>query len=101
MSALRIRAASPDDIDALSAIEAAVFATDRISRRSFRALIARPTAATLVAEADGAVAGYAMILFRAGTGMARLYSLAVAPERAGRGLGKKLLAGGRGRGEAP
>ena len=92
MSAVRIRAASPDDIDALSAIEAAVFTTDRISRRSFRALVARPTAATLVADADGAVAGYAMILFRAGTGMARLYSLAVAPERGGRGLGKQLLA---------
>ncbi len=92
MSALRIRAASADDIDALSAIEAAVFSTDRISRRSFRALIARPTAATLVAEIDGAVAGYVMILFRAGTGMARLYSLAVTPERGGRGIGKKLLA---------
>ena len=88
MSALRIRPASPDDIDALSAIEAAVFATDRISRRSFRALIARPTAATLVAEPDGGVAGYAMILFRAGTGMARLYSLAVAPEHADRGLAR-------------
>ncbi len=92
MSALRIRAASPEDIDELSAIEAAAFATDRISRRSFRALIARPTASTLVAEMDGAVAGYAMILFRAGTGMARLYSLAVAPGHAGRGLGRKLLA---------
>lgn len=91
MSAPRIRPASSDDIDALSAIEAAVFATDRISRRSFRALIARPTAATLVAEIGGTVAGYVMILFRAGTGMARLYSLAVAPEHAGRGLGKRLL----------
>lgn len=91
MSALRIRAATPHDIDALSAIEAAVFTTDRISRRSFRALIARPTASTLVAELDGAVVGYAMILFRAGTGMARLYSLAVAPERGGQGLGSKLL----------
>ncbi|HET7411556.1 MAG TPA: peptidase C39 family protein [Pararhizobium sp.] len=91
MSALRIRAASLDDIDALSAIEAVAFATDRISRRSFRALIVRPTAATLVAEMDGSVAGYAMILFRAGTGMARLYSLAVAPERTGAGLGRKLL----------
>ena len=92
MSAPRIRAATPDDIDALSAIEEAVFATDRISRRSFRALIARPTAATLVAEDDGEVAGYAMILFRRGTGMARLYSLAVSPGRTGAGLGRRLLA---------
>jgi ribosomal-protein-alanine acetyltransferase len=91
MSALRIRAATLNDIDALFALETAVFETDRISRRSFRALITRPTATTLVAETDGAIAGYAMILFRAGTGMARLYSIAVAPERAGAGLGRKLL----------
>ena len=32
-----------------------------------------------------------MILFRAGTGMARLYSLAVHPEMAGKGIGRKLL----------
>ncbi|MGN6551105.1 MAG: peptidase C39 family protein [Pararhizobium sp.] len=91
MSALRIRPATPDDIDALFAIETAVFPTDRISRRSFRSLIARPTAATLVAEDDDGVAGYAMILFRAGTGMARLYSIAVASGRAGAGIGRKLL----------
>ncbi len=92
MSATRIRPASPADIDALDLIEKAVFSTDRISRRSFRALIARPTAETLVAEIDGALSGYAMILFRTGTGMARLYSLAVHPDFTGRGLGKALLA---------
>lgn len=91
MSALRIRAATINDIDALFALETAVFETDRISKRSFRTLIARPTAATLVAEVGGSVGGYAMILFRAGTGMARLYSIAVAPERSGAGLGRKLL----------
>ncbi|QIS94627.1 hypothetical protein FQ775_23775 [Nitratireductor mangrovi] len=34
-----IRQAEPRDIDALVAIENAVFSTDRISRRSFRQLI--------------------------------------------------------------
>lgn len=91
MSALRIRAATVNDIDALFSLETAVFETDRISKRSFRTLIARPTATTLVAEVDGAIGGYAMILFRAGTGMARLYSIAVAQERSGAGLGRKLL----------
>jgi Acetyltransferases len=91
MSAARIRPATLADIDALERIETAVFPGDRISRRSFRTLIARPTAATLVAEIDGVVEGYAMILFRAGTGMARLYSLAVAPGHAGKGLGHALL----------
>ena len=92
MSAPRIRPAVISDIDALDAIEKAVFPTDRISRRSFRTLIDRPTAETLVVEADGEVRGYAMILFRAGAALARLYSLAVVPGHAGKGLGKALLA---------
>lgn len=91
MSALRIRHATPSDIDQLADLEKSVFSTDRISRRSFRTLIARPTAETLVAEEDGVVLGYSMILFRAGTGLARLYSLATTPGHAGRGIGRKLL----------
>ncbi|MCY0149450.1 peptidase C39 family protein [Hoeflea sp. G2-23] len=92
MSAPRIRPAVPADIDALETIENAVFPTDRISRRSFRTLIDRPTAETLVIETGGQVCGYAMILFRAGAALARLYSLAVAPDQAGKGYGKALLA---------
>ena len=91
MSAQRIRPATFSDIDELDALEQAVFETDRISRRSFRTLIARDTAETLVAENDGRIAGYGMILFRAGTGMARLYSLAVHPDMTGQGIGRKLL----------
>jgi ribosomal protein S18 acetylase RimI-like enzyme len=91
MSAQRIRPATLSDIDALDAIEKAVFAADRISRRSFRTLIDRPTAETLVLEAGGEIRGYAMILFRAGAALARLYSLAVAPGEAGKGYGRALL----------
>lgn len=87
-----IRPARGSDVDALTRIETAAFATDRISRRSFRQLIDRDTADTLVAEVDGAVAGYAMVLYRRGSGVARLYSLAVAPGRQGAGLGARLLA---------
>lgn len=92
MSAPRIRPAVISDIDALDAIETAVFPTDRISRRSFRTLIDRPTAETLVIEDGDQVRGYAMILFRAGAALARLYSLAVAPGHAGKGYGRALLA---------
>jgi ribosomal protein S18 acetylase RimI-like enzyme len=91
MSATRIRPAVQSDIDSLVAIEQAAFPTDRISRRSFRTLIDRPTAETLVLESSGGVCGYAMILFRAGAALARLYSLAVAPAEAGKGYGKELL----------
>lgn len=92
MSAPRIRPATPDDIDALVELENAVFAADRISRRSFRALLSRPTARTIVAEtAEDGLLGYAMLLFRKGTALARLYSIAVSPKAARRGVGRLLL----------
>lgn len=87
-----IRPARPTDIDALAALEARVFAGDRISRRSMRRLAASPTATLLVAEAAGAVAGYAVALFRAGSRTARLYSIAVDPATAPGGTGRALLA---------
>ena len=89
--AAAIRPARASDVDALAAIENAVFDTDRISRRSFRQLIERKTAETLIAESDGSVAAYAMVLFREGSGVARLYSIATGPDFAGKGIGRILL----------
>lgn len=86
-----IRTARADDVDALCAIENAVFEGDRISRRSFRQLIDHETAQALVAESNGSVAGYAMVLFRKGSGVARLYSFAIAPDFGGKGIGRSLL----------
>jgi L-amino acid N-acyltransferase YncA len=63
-----------------------------MSRRSFSRLMRNPQAAFLVAEQDGSVDGYATVLFREGSDVARLYSIAVTPDAAGRGLGKSLLA---------
>jgi ribosomal protein S18 acetylase RimI-like enzyme len=88
---LRIRPATSADAESLAALEAEAFETDRISRRSFRTLIERPTAVTLVAVDGATLLGYVMILFRSGTGMARLYSLAVRPAAQGRGVGRRLL----------
>lgn len=85
------RKATARDIEALLRIEARCFTTDRISRRSFRVLIPRPTAETIVAEENGVIIGYAMILFRKGTALARLYSIAVNPDAKSRGVGTLLL----------
>ena len=86
-----IRPARVSDVDALVAIENAVFDSDRITRRSFRQLIEGDTARTLVADGESGLAGYAMVLYRKGSGVARLYSLASAPANAGSGIGRGLL----------
>jgi ribosomal protein S18 acetylase RimI-like enzyme len=88
---VEIRKARVPDIDALAALENAVFDSDRISRRSFRLLIERDTAETIVAECEGRIAGYAIVLYRKGSGVARLYSLAVNPDFSGQGVGRSLL----------
>lgn len=85
----KFRAAAAADIGALSDLENSSFLTDRISRSSFRRLVASPSATVIVAAVGSAIAGYALVLFRAGSRIARLYSLAVAPEF--RGLGRELL----------
>ncbi|RWL43255.1 MULTISPECIES: peptidase C39 family protein [unclassified Mesorhizobium] len=87
-----IRKARASDVDDLAAIEKAVFPGDRLSRRSFRQFIERETAEMLVAENGGRVAGYAVVLFRKGSGVARLYSIAVGPFFGRLGIGRLLLA---------
>jgi [ribosomal protein S18]-alanine N-acetyltransferase len=87
-----IRPAAPSDVDDLVRIEERVFPTDRIPRRSFRHFMAAPSTALMVAISDGTIAGYALVLFRAKSGVARLYSIAVAPQARGRGIGVALLA---------
>jgi ribosomal protein S18 acetylase RimI-like enzyme len=88
---VEIRKARLSDVDGLAAIENAVFPGDRISRRSFRALIERETAEVFVAVIDDRLAGYAIVLLRRGSGVARLYSIATAPGLAGQGVGRRLL----------
>jgi len=85
-----IRTARASDVDNLSAIENAVFEGDRISRDAFRRLIGRDSACLLVMDGGEAIAGYCAVLFRAGSGVARLYSVAAAPGQ--RGIGRMLLA---------
>jgi ribosomal protein S18 acetylase RimI-like enzyme len=80
------------DLDALVALENAVFTTDILSRRSFRHFLASPKSSLIVAEDSGKLAGYALVLYPARSKLARLYSIAVAPHIASRGIGPLLLA---------
>jgi len=87
-----IRPAAVQDIPRLVAVETACFTSDLLSRRSFRYMLTKAHAHTLVEQQDRLVRGYALVLYSRGTSMARLYSLAVAPEWQGRGIGAALLA---------
>jgi ribosomal protein S18 acetylase RimI-like enzyme len=89
---IRLRPATPADLDALVALEIKVFSYDVVSRRSFQRFLASPTAALTIAGEANQIVGYVLVLFRLRSRTARLYSIAVSPERAGRGIGPMLLA---------
>jgi len=91
MDGVLIRPGTIEDIDALLYIEEHSFQSDCISRRSFRQFIASPTARVIVAETPTRIIGYAVILFRRKTALARLYSIAVLKDITQRGIGKRLL----------
>lgn len=87
-----IRSAQLKDIKPILAIEEAAFDTDRLSERNLRHLIQKAHGRTLVAvDEHDRVDGYVTVLFNRGTSLARLYSIAVAPSRSGRGVGRALL----------
>ena len=87
-----IRTARVDDLDALHTLERAAFTTDHLSRRQYRQHL-RSASATVLAAADaGGLLGKAVVFYRAGSDIARLYSIAVAERARGRGVAKALLA---------
>lgn len=92
-SSTPVRTAAPADLDALVALELRAFSGDRMSRAQYRRHLVSPHAAVLVADAaDGGLLGSALVFFREGSTLARLYSIATAPAARGRGIGTGLLA---------
>ena len=92
---LLIRPAQLFDLDGLVALENTCFTTDKLSRRSFRHWISNDEhSALLIAETDGQIGGYILIIYYPGTRMARIYSLAVPPQLRGQGIAKALMSAG-------
>jgi len=87
-----IRPARLEDAARLSSLEKRCFEIDRLSERSFRHLLKRGKASLLIDEEGGVLRGYSLVLFHQNTSMARLYSLAVAPEQRGMGIAATLMA---------
>ena len=97
-AAFSFRPARPEDLDALVELEQRCFDGDRLSRRSFRHWIRQAHSGLIVAHglsdeegAEGALAGYALVILQRGTRMARLYSTAADPACRGQGLGEQLM----------
>ncbi|MCV2885523.1 GNAT family N-acetyltransferase/peptidase C39 family protein [Aestuariibacter sp. AA17] len=86
-----IRDVQKSDINALTQLEQTCFATDRLSKRQFSYWLKAQHRVFLVAESNGSLLGYGLVIMRKGTRLARLYSIAVSPDARGLGLGKQLI----------
>ncbi|TNE31604.1 MAG: N-acetyltransferase [Alphaproteobacteria bacterium] len=96
LASYRIAPALPADIGRLQELETDSFSSDRLSRRQMLYHLHNPRAVFLtVREENGSqtALGYALIL-RAKNRPARLYSIVVAKESRGLGLGKILCRAG-------
>lgn len=85
------RLAQETDLNRLIELEGNSFSSDRLSRRSFQHWFKAGHGIFLVAEGNGMVLGYGLVLLHKGTRLARLYSLAVDPLARGQGIGRRLL----------
>jgi [ribosomal protein S18]-alanine N-acetyltransferase len=90
--AFSLRRAGTSDLPGLLALEQASFSGDRLSARQYRHHLRHPRNRLLVAERGGVLLGSALVFLRAGSDLARLYSIAVADAARGQGLGAALLA---------
>tara|TARA_R110000787_G_scaffold79716_5_gene174128 strand:+ start:4543 stop:5019 length:477 start_codon:yes stop_codon:yes gene_type:complete len=90
-ASLVIRNATAADIPMLQDIEGSSFPSDHISKRQFNYFLKKAKARTFVALVDSVVSGYGIVLLPARRNYARLYSLAVAKNMRGVGIGDRLL----------
>lgn len=86
-----LRAVEEADLSALHALEQASFNSDRLSRRRLKHWIQASNRVFIVAEQDGVLLAYGLVLLHRGTRLARLYSIAVSASARGMGIGRALL----------
>lgn len=90
-SSVQFRLAEQADLERLLEIENRCFSMDVLSRRSMQRFIQPGSHELTVAVVDELIIAYVLVLYRAGTNLARMYSIAVTPEWQGKGVAKQLM----------
>ncbi|GHC32133.1 GNAT family N-acetyltransferase [Aidingimonas halophila] len=89
---IHLRYAYPADLDEMYRLERCCFDEDAFNRRQLMHMLARANASVWIAMGDLEEAlGYAIILYRRNSRVARLYSFCVVPEVRRRGVGRRLI----------
>lgn len=87
-----MRQAGKADLDRLAALEDASFVCDGVDRRAMAGFLRSGAALVLLDEIGGQLRGHVIVRFNARHRIARIYSIAVAPDCQGRGVGRVLVA---------
>ncbi|QDE34085.1 ribosomal-protein-alanine N-acetyltransferase [Microbacterium foliorum] len=88
---MTLRAATPDDLDAIMAIEHRSFPTDAWSPQAMALELASPHGRYLVDEHDGVIIGYGGVRALQGSRDADIQTIALDAEHRGAGRGRALL----------
>ncbi|MCU1416763.1 MAG: tsaD [Schumannella sp.] len=87
-----MRRATPEDLDALMALETAIYPDDAWSSATMASELANPYGHYLVETGeDGAIVAYAGLLAPLGTGQGDIQTVTVAPEARRQGIARCLL----------
>lgn len=89
---VRIRTATLKDLPALVDLETRGFTADNFSPEQFRYLLTRANSTILVMVIDRRAVGEAILLWKKGLKVGRLYNIVIDPRYQGAGLGRRLLA---------
>jgi ribosomal protein S18 acetylase RimI-like enzyme len=86
-----LRRALATDVPALGALEADLFAFERLREADFATAIPSHRTDLIVADFEGRIAGYALATYRHGSNAGWLDSIGVATWGSGRGIGSALV----------
>ena len=88
---VKFRKATSDDLYSVYEIEKGCFDAERFSFRQFQYLLNKAKSVFLVAEENGTIAGYIILLRKNNVNGLRIYSIAISPDHRKKGIARQLL----------